>query len=183
MIDILRDSTVGQIINRISHGRLLPYPDQRPDYIVPEKYKVNSTRSPSPDPEKSRLPKVTPELVPPVAVLNPDNASVRAHNRESFTSNTATVAHSGKDLEEGNASYETLKDKIDAEDLHSELEKKSDPFLVDWDGPEDPENPRYAFLSTFWLMQGSDHNNTGIGHFSRDHLSHFQFRSSHSLVR
>lgn len=38
MLDIVRDSTIGQILNRVSHGRILPYADQRPDYVIPARY-------------------------------------------------------------------------------------------------------------------------------------------------
>lgn len=36
--DIIRDSTVGQLINFLSSGRFLPYQDQRPDYVVPARF-------------------------------------------------------------------------------------------------------------------------------------------------
>lgn len=36
--DIIRDSTIGQLINSISNGRFLPYQDQRPDYVVPARF-------------------------------------------------------------------------------------------------------------------------------------------------
>jgi DHA1 family multidrug resistance protein-like MFS transporter len=42
MWDIIRESTVGEIINLVSGGWLLPYPDQRPDFVVPKKYLVPS---------------------------------------------------------------------------------------------------------------------------------------------
>jgi hypothetical protein len=35
MKDIIRDSTVGQVINSLSGGRYLPYAEQRSDYTVP----------------------------------------------------------------------------------------------------------------------------------------------------
>ncbi len=38
--DIIRDSTIGSIINHISKGRLLPFPDQRPDFAVPARFLV-----------------------------------------------------------------------------------------------------------------------------------------------
>ncbi|KAM0788496.1 hypothetical protein ACM66B_001628 [Microbotryomycetes sp. NB124-2] len=44
--DIVRDSTFGQLVNWASNGRLLPYEDQRPGYVVPAKYLV----APSPLP-------------------------------------------------------------------------------------------------------------------------------------
>ncbi|KAJ7785821.1 putative caffeine resistance protein [Mycena metata] len=36
--DLVRDSTVGQILNYLSSGRILPYPEQRPGYVVPRRY-------------------------------------------------------------------------------------------------------------------------------------------------
>ncbi|KAJ7642040.1 putative caffeine resistance protein [Roridomyces roridus] len=38
MHDLIRDSTIGQIINYASRGRFLPYADQRPEYVVPSRY-------------------------------------------------------------------------------------------------------------------------------------------------
>ncbi|ORY62710.1 major facilitator superfamily domain-containing protein, partial [Leucosporidium creatinivorum] len=43
MFDILRDSTLGQLINYFSRGRLLPYADQRPGYILPARYTPRRT--------------------------------------------------------------------------------------------------------------------------------------------
>ncbi|KAJ7803202.1 major facilitator superfamily domain-containing protein [Mycena olivaceomarginata] len=37
-LDLIRDSTVGQVINYISKGRVLPYADQRPGYVVPTRF-------------------------------------------------------------------------------------------------------------------------------------------------
>jgi DHA1 family multidrug resistance protein-like MFS transporter len=36
--DLLRDSTFGFLVNYASGGRLFPYADQRPDYVVPQRY-------------------------------------------------------------------------------------------------------------------------------------------------
>ncbi|GAA5976873.1 hypothetical protein JCM10908_005657 [Rhodotorula pacifica] len=36
--DIVRDSSFGQIVNWLSNGRYLPYEDQRPGYVIPERY-------------------------------------------------------------------------------------------------------------------------------------------------
>ena len=38
MKDIIRDSTVGQILNWVSNGAILPYEDQRKDYVIPARY-------------------------------------------------------------------------------------------------------------------------------------------------
>jgi MFS transporter, DHA1 family, multidrug resistance protein len=41
--DILRDSTIGQFINFISNGKLLPYPEQQPNFVVPARFAPAST--------------------------------------------------------------------------------------------------------------------------------------------
>jgi DHA1 family multidrug resistance protein-like MFS transporter len=38
MTSLLRESAIGQILNFVSRGRILPYPEQRPGFIVPAKY-------------------------------------------------------------------------------------------------------------------------------------------------
>ncbi|KAJ7029246.1 hypothetical protein C8F04DRAFT_1117073 [Mycena alexandri] len=42
--DLIRDSTIGQIVNYLSHGRFLPYPEQRPDYVVPKRFLLPSSQ-------------------------------------------------------------------------------------------------------------------------------------------
>ncbi|KAJ7777149.1 major facilitator superfamily domain-containing protein [Mycena metata] len=37
-LDLIRDSTLGQIVNYLSSGRILPYPDQIPGYTVPKRF-------------------------------------------------------------------------------------------------------------------------------------------------
>ncbi|GAA5899882.1 hypothetical protein JCM8208_005531 [Rhodotorula glutinis] len=50
MLDLVRDSTFGQIVNWASKGRLLPYADQRSDYVVPARYLSRQNASPLPLP-------------------------------------------------------------------------------------------------------------------------------------
>ncbi len=38
MLDIVRDSTLGQLINHFSNSRLLPYPEERKGYLPDHKY-------------------------------------------------------------------------------------------------------------------------------------------------
>ncbi|KAJ7491205.1 major facilitator superfamily domain-containing protein [Mycena latifolia] len=37
-LDLIRDSIVGQLVNYLSRGRLLPYADQRPGYVIPSHF-------------------------------------------------------------------------------------------------------------------------------------------------
>jgi len=46
MLDLVRDSTFGQIVNWASNGRLLPYRDQRSDYVIPDKYLPRHSTAP-----------------------------------------------------------------------------------------------------------------------------------------
>ncbi|GAA5897660.1 hypothetical protein JCM6882_000062 [Rhodosporidiobolus microsporus] len=36
--DLIRDSVFGQTVNWATKGKVFPYPEQRPDYVVPERY-------------------------------------------------------------------------------------------------------------------------------------------------
>ncbi|SCV66947.1 BQ2448_5593 [Microbotryum intermedium] len=38
--DIIRDSILGQLFNRFTHGHFLPFADQRPDYVLPARYRA-----------------------------------------------------------------------------------------------------------------------------------------------
>lgn len=42
MTDIIRDSVFGFFINKLSRHKFLPYTEERPDFIIPERYLVNS---------------------------------------------------------------------------------------------------------------------------------------------
>lgn len=43
MFDLIRESTVGELVNRFSGGRILPYPDQRPGFEIPKRYRATSS--------------------------------------------------------------------------------------------------------------------------------------------
>ena len=38
MFDLMRDAPLGQILNFVSKGKIFPYPEERPDYVVPEHF-------------------------------------------------------------------------------------------------------------------------------------------------
>ena len=48
MFDILRESTVGELLNKFSGGRIPPYADQRPDFVIPERYLATSSSTSAP---------------------------------------------------------------------------------------------------------------------------------------
>ncbi|KAJ6621478.1 major facilitator superfamily domain-containing protein [Mycena sp. CBHHK59/15] len=117
-LDIIRDSTVGQIINWLSRGRLLPNADQRPGYVVPARFLVapsqrknevgsDATTLCGEDGEKKKL---------------PSGASTPAAPKLKRES-TLTA------------------DEAPQKQLMDDTGDIPDPFLVDWED-DDPDNPR-----------------------------------------
>jgi DHA1 family multidrug resistance protein-like MFS transporter len=125
MKDIIRDATVGQIINYVSGGRYLPYADQKPDYIIPEHFFLPSSMS------QTQLAEPTDDSQ---HALGAEQSSVadkspRRMSGGSITRiNTPTIADTLHDDEKGDVKSEIL---------------AFDPYLVGWNGDDDPENPRY----------------------------------------
>ncbi|GAA6005595.1 hypothetical protein JCM11491_003694 [Sporobolomyces phaffii] len=42
MLDTIRDAPLGQILNFVSRGKILPHAEERPGYVVPEQYRLDS---------------------------------------------------------------------------------------------------------------------------------------------
>ena len=125
MKDIIRDSTLGQLVNYISGGRFLPYADQKPSYDIPAHYLLPpSSSKPSPTDEKDNP--LGAELTIPVDTPHPHRASGGSVTRI----NTPVPQDSSVgDHEKGDTKTEVA---------------TYDPYLVGWDGDDDPENPRYV---------------------------------------
>jgi MFS transporter, DHA1 family, multidrug resistance protein len=123
MKDIIRDSTVGQLINSISGGRYLPYADQRSDYAIPAKFLLSSTSKTKPasiERKKIRAPSQRQSA-------NLVDTSRRPSN--SLTSiNFSPVEESIQDYEKGDVENEPM---------------EYDHYVVGWNGDDDPENPRF----------------------------------------
>lgn len=110
MFDIIRDSTVGQVVNHLSGGRLLPYADQLPGYQYPRR-DGGLTATPSRDSLATRVPTRAPSVIG-------EKTEVDAK------------------LEKGTVEPELA--------VETPIEN---PFLVYWDGPTDPDNPRQVLLA------------------------------------
>ena len=112
VLDIIRDSTAGQVLNFISRGSLLPYADQRPDFVVPRSF------------------------LPPLAFSSEKEVSPSIDDTEGLTSN-ADVERGLKTPDTQRKPESTIVDHP----LDSEI-PPADPFLVGWYGDDDQENPR-----------------------------------------
>ncbi|KAJ7114080.1 major facilitator superfamily domain-containing protein [Mycena epipterygia] len=120
-LDLLRDSTVGQIVNYVSKGRLLPYADQRPGYVVPARFLALSERKPK-------------ETGSDVATLCDED-----REKKKMVSGTTTPAATELDR------VSTLVTATAVEALEKQLTDKAgeirDPYLIDWE-EDDQDNPR-----------------------------------------
>ncbi|SGY62556.1 BQ5605_C007g04707 [Microbotryum silenes-dioicae] len=141
--DIIRDSTVGQLINRFTHGRVLPYAEQRPDYVLPARYRAAldgsaikySTSTAAASVTTSRTATAAPSL------------KEGAEGDKISASGNAQAAHTFLDLEKsdlhrGTAPHEptaALKD-LEKADLHESAPVAKDPFLVEFE-ENDPGRP------------------------------------------
>ncbi|KAK0492784.1 major facilitator superfamily domain-containing protein [Armillaria luteobubalina] len=112
--DIFRDSTIGQAINYISNGRIFPYTDQQPDFVVPPHFILPSSQRPS-------------------TIVSPDSdATTLCGDLEK--SGGAGVQFTRES---------TLTADLDMEKQKQiETALNSDPYIVGWYGDDDQENPR-----------------------------------------
>ncbi|KAJ7660023.1 major facilitator superfamily domain-containing protein [Mycena rosella] len=121
--DLIRDSTIGQIVNYVSNGRLLPYPEQRPGYVVPKHFLLPSS-------ERKNYNAVASDA----ATLCGDHDKTKEGSQVSSPPDTEIKR-------EPTAS--TL--ALDLESQQKQVDDATtvpDPYLVGWDGDSDPENPR-----------------------------------------
>ncbi|KAJ7231720.1 putative caffeine resistance protein [Mycena haematopus] len=123
-LDLLRDATIGQVINYVSRGRLLPYRDQRPGYVIPTRFLNPSLQKKGSDAtlcdedseQKRRCGTLTPATVNGVEALASGATTPSPVDLESALT-LATLATPEK---------------------HS---SKDDDYLIDWE-ENDPDNPQ-----------------------------------------
>jgi DHA1 family multidrug resistance protein-like MFS transporter len=202
MKDIIRDSVIGQLLNGLSGGVILPYADQRKDFVVPERYRTNllsritshatiigDTTPPDLKNSEKNLPS------PTETAISSSAASIRTVVHESSFSAKTTATDDAAQCrlrpgiavpaspEDGNPVCEKLRDELADIQLHPELQKEKNLDLVDWYGPDDPDNPRY--VPNGFFIDGGDkltQSLAGTGRYLNDLSWHFQFHSSLSRV-
>lgn len=155
MWDILRESMLGEAANRLSGGRLLPFPEQRPDFVIPERYLASSplsaatTRATAPNDDK-----------PSSENSDPADDDEKKNRESMWTSDAPTRIPSSEALEISSANggaqqqpkavdgvTEVAKDlEAQPDELERALEvaqvQTGDHIIVEWYGDDDPENPQ-----------------------------------------
>jgi MFS transporter, DHA1 family, multidrug resistance protein len=158
MKDILRDAPAGQIINYLSNGRLLPYADQRPGYDIPERYRQHMPNMSMTTIAENTLqfqPEKTPSqqdvsdtgvnsvaIYPPPALplstFQPSLGAIQRHEPKSSETEATIFIPDNKSVDE-------IEDNVSI-NLPPPLAVAGDPHLVGWDGPDDPDNPRWVLF-------------------------------------
>ncbi|KAF8077694.1 major facilitator superfamily domain-containing protein [Lyophyllum atratum] len=118
--DLIRDSTLGQIINYVSGGKYLPYADQRPDFVVPNHFLLPSDKRLSPATYDSSDSTTICDDLEKQKTLSGAVTPITGLERES------TITVDGKNEKEFGASVTSV----------------PDPYIVGWYGDDDPDNPR-----------------------------------------
>ncbi|KAJ7207042.1 major facilitator superfamily domain-containing protein [Mycena pura] len=118
--DLIRDSTIGQIVNYLSSGRLLPYPEQRPDYIVPEHFLI-------------------PPSVKNQEQITSDSNAATAHGERSDKIKNGSESNIQSPPDTEFRREVTLVGDLEKQDRDGDT--ISIP-VVGWYGDSDPENPR-----------------------------------------
>ncbi|KAJ8091808.1 hypothetical protein PM082_021044 [Marasmius tenuissimus] len=139
MKDTVRDSFLGQAINSLSGGRLLSYADQRPGYKVPTRYLRSASLSPQathiPSTEEEKKPnkakgaKGGSQAVVEVTEVDPDAEPIDTAYPPPPSPPARASGSSGSELELGADNLRGAESGVNA-------------FLVGWEGPDDPDNPK-----------------------------------------
>jgi hypothetical protein len=121
--DLLRDSTFGFFVNKVTNGHFFPHRDQQANYVVPARYLILSEA-----PTTARPQEIV-EIKHPFPALPADERTL---------------------VDSPSACSEIKHTTVDSEKQREEPLPQSNvssyPFLVDWEGEDDSDNPRCVFL-------------------------------------
>ena len=143
-----QDTFWATLINRASNGRIFPYPEQHDDFVAPEEYlpgykskhgHKRAKQSRTNSGESEAVNQSPPSLGASDAThVNHQHQKQQQQGGGGVEGQTTMVATSPKDAEgeeekAGRGNYN--------ESPPDDLNDETDPYLVDWNGPNDPDNP------------------------------------------
>ncbi|KAI4134133.1 MAG: hypothetical protein LQ347_001772 [Umbilicaria vellea] len=137
MRDLLREAPLGQLIRFITRNRVLQYPEERADFVLPAEYSAFCSGKRSTSLSNSRTPATTPndiEKISPNLTPNPSETATLTRTK----SRTATIPFTEERLEiEAELALQRTVTKPIAP------QKTADgTILVDWYTTDDPANPQ-----------------------------------------
>ncbi|KAL7422081.1 GTPase-activating protein [Cryptotrichosporon argae] len=139
MYDTVRESFVGEVLYHASRGRIFSYPEERPDFVIPERYRARDKAT------DGRGALAGPGAQEKSAKDGQGRRGAadderRASGGRASASSQDTVVEGG--LEEDNVRAEQRRADDD-----------EDPNLVTWYGPDDPENPQnWSLGKKCWVV-------------------------------
>ncbi|KAJ3532404.1 hypothetical protein NM688_g7428 [Phlebia brevispora] len=149
--DVIRDSLFGQIVHYASGRQLFQYPEEKPGFILPARYRPPTSRSLSeditPSHRSSRTAIVTAksgDSTPRKAPVSIAESEVRGADSEDTAEppQESTLAqeylHHPTPHEVPHDVEKAMSAILDTQPAHA---AHHDPNIVDWYGPDDPEAP------------------------------------------
>ena len=150
--DLIRDSLVGQIIYICSGRRLLRYPEEQPDFILPEHYlgATQTQRPPSATESKKQRYSVTERTVEGTVAGSEEQEPPEesAFAQEYFHSSSHHQPATPLSPHNSSAIHDVEKAELAAR-THAESvgEASNATVIVHWYGPDDPECPKNVCLA------------------------------------
>ncbi|TKY89770.1 hypothetical protein EX895_001067 [Sporisorium graminicola] len=132
-----QDTIWARLVNKLSHGKRFPHPEQRVSFVLPEQY----------------LPGYKSELFSQQQIRQhePISLSTSLSIRGSSSDGNLEASEKGQptspeNVSQNNASAQkdgtgTIKEANNLEAPPNDMNNEDDPYLVHWSGPGDPENP------------------------------------------
>lgn len=137
MIDTITNSAFGNILNFLSNHKLFPYPEEKPGFIVPDRYLISSSSS-----SRRRSSVVSKSNTYMLEKKNSKNNSVDERPTNEITTEVSSMPINSIDIDLEKGS------KID-----EITENDSDYIVVDWYGENDPENPQnWSDFKVCWII-------------------------------
>ncbi|OLN97361.1 Transporter mfs1-like protein 1 [Colletotrichum chlorophyti] len=147
MAQIIRDAPVGQLIRFITRNKLLQYPEEKPDFKLPQQWlDVLDSENQTPD-------GANPARAAPASSRSSD--SIHTEKNELPPKDVEEAAPYGATLQRTRSREETVpytQDRLDVDEIHEIEKTKSIPIapkmtkdgaiLVDWYFSDDAENPQ-----------------------------------------
>lgn len=142
MFDTIRNATLGQILNHFSNQKILPYPEERADFVIPQKY-LGTARD---------------DNLEVVNGMNPRTQQVSSAEKLSKSDDPSTfeltVPVEVSSDKAGNSSFQDA-DQIEkgSEQSLNEKDPGSQYIVVDWYDDNDQENPQnWSLVKKCWIV-------------------------------
>ncbi|GFZ49505.1 Caffeine resistance protein 5 [Saitozyma sp. JCM 24511] len=147
MYQTFRDSFIRQIIYFASGRKLLQHPEERPGFVVPDKYRPREKQARSPN--TASLSDAGADGVGPVEKRRPVDAGAGA--TAAAPGAGAAPGAAGRDVETQSTSRESEASDRTVVEGNAPLSEE-DGNIVTWYGPDDPENPKnWSLLKKCWV--------------------------------